>query len=175
MALLPALIALSTVGVFLGIALFAIVLLKAADGTLRYSLHKTATELLFLPMDSALRSSVKGVIDLVGGSAAKALASVGILLLVTTSEPKLSVAIVLLVVALAWILAALELRRSYLDVFRRTLSRGSVEIRMDFPELDLGSLESLTRVLSDSDELAVMAAMELAAPTGPPVALSMTQ
>ena len=49
LALLPAMVALSTLGVFAGMALFAIVLLKAVDGTLRYSLHKTATELLFLP------------------------------------------------------------------------------------------------------------------------------
>ncbi len=161
LALLPILIALSTVGVFLGIALFAIVLLKAADGTLRYSLHKTAMELLFLPMDSGLRASVKGVIDLVGGSAAKALASVAILVLIATPEPRLAIAVILVALALVWALAALELRQPYLDVFRRTLSRGSIETRIDYPELDVASLESLIRALSDRDEHAVMAAMEL--------------
>jgi AAA family ATP:ADP antiporter len=161
LALLPVLIALSTAGVLVGATLSAIILLKAADGTLRYSLHKTAVELLYLPMDSRLRASVKGVIDLVGGSGAKALASVAILLLVQAPAPDLAIASCLLALAVFWAISALELRASYLDVFRRTLKRGAIEIRMDYPELDIASLETLIRALSDSDERAVIAAMEL--------------
>ncbi len=161
LALLPIFIAVSTLGVLAGVALFAIVLLKAADGTLRYSLHKTATELLYLPMDSGLRASVKGVIDIVGGSTAKALASIAILLLVATPEPRLAIAVGLLLLSAVWAVSALKLRQSYLDVFRDTLSRDSIETRVEHPELDVSSLESLIRALSDRDERAVIAAMEL--------------
>ena len=161
LALLPGLIAIATLGVFAGVALFAIVLLKATDGTLRYSLHKTATELLYLPMDSALRTSVKGVIDLVGGNVAKALASVAILLLVTAPEPRLVIALSLLMLSVIWAVAALKLRQPYLDVFRTTLSRDAIDTHIEYPELDVASVETLIRALSDRDPRAVIAAMDV--------------
>lgn len=142
-------------------ALAAIVVLKAADGTLRYSLHKTASELLYLPMDSRLRSSVKGVIELVGGSAAKAAASLLILGLVTMPEPRAWIAAALVAFAATWAIAAWRLREPYLDVFRRTLREGSIETRIDYPDMDIASLESLIRALSHRDERAVLASLDL--------------
>lgn len=159
--LLPALLAVASFGVLLGAALVSVIVLKTADGTLRHSLHKTATEILFLPMDSSLRGSVKGVIDLVANSAAKALASVAILALTALAHPRPAIAGLLLLFALTWGLSALRLRGPYLDVFRRTLRLGSIETRIDFPELDLDSAGSLIRALSDRDERVVLAAMEL--------------
>jgi len=88
LAVLPALIGIATLGVFAGIAFVGVIVLKASDGMLRYSLHKTASELLFLPMESSLRAAVKGVIDLVGDSTAKAFASIAILGLVRLPEPR---------------------------------------------------------------------------------------
>ena len=66
LAVLPALVALGGLGVLAGGAVIASVFLKTADGTLRYSLHRTASELLYLPMSSRLRASAKGAIDIVG-------------------------------------------------------------------------------------------------------------
>lgn len=161
LAVLPALIALATVGVFAGLAFLAIILLKASDGMLRYSLHKTASELLYLPMESGLRSAVKGVIDLAGDSMAKALASVAILGLVALPQPRLAVALAVLLMAGLWSAAALRLRRPYLDVFRKTLQEGAIDLRIEFPELDIDSAESLIQALSDPDERVVIAAMDL--------------
>ena len=161
LAVLPAAIALAGLGALAGAALVPIIALKAADGTLRHSLHKTATELLFLPMESRLRNEVKGFIDLVGSNAAKAGASVLILGLVGLAEPRTWVALALVLTAIAWAVAALRLRGPYLDVFRRTLAEGTIETRIDYPEMDLASLESLIRALGDRDERAVLASLDL--------------
>ena len=66
-------------GVAVGGGLAAALLLKGADGTLRHSLHRTGTELLFLPIPDALRARVKPVIDVFGQRGGQAIASVFIL------------------------------------------------------------------------------------------------
>ncbi len=161
LAVLPAAVGLAGIGVLVGGALAATIFLKTADGTLRYSLHKTTTELLFLPMSSRLRNAVKGVIDIVGQAAAKAIGSVIILFLVVWPEPRLLVASVLVMFAGVWLIAALRLRHAYLDNFRDSLSEGLIETAIEYPELDLVSAGSLIRAISDPDERRAMAAMRL--------------
>ncbi|MEE8165479.1 MAG: Npt1/Npt2 family nucleotide transporter, partial [Myxococcota bacterium] len=161
LAVLPALIACGALGVLVGGALVACVFLKTADGTLRYSLHRTASELLYLPMSARLRSSVKGAIDIVGQTAAKAFASVLILGLAMWPESRSFVAAAVVIAASTWFVSALRLRHSYLDVFRKTLSEGLIETSIDHPELDLQSAASLIGALSDADERRVIAAMRI--------------
>ena len=158
---LPILIALAGFGVLAGAALVSIVFLKLSDGTLRYSLHRTSLELLYLPMSPALRASVKGAIDIVGQSGAKALASVLILGLVLAPHARPVIAAAVVLSATVWIVIALRLRQTYLDVFRQTLSDGAIETMIDHPELDLESAGSLVRALSDPDERRALAAMQL--------------
>ncbi len=161
LSVLPSAIAVAAIGVLAGGALVAVVFLKLCDGTLRYSLHKTASELLYLPMSSRLRSAIKGAVDIVGQTLAKALASFLLLGLVLLPDPQGAVAVAVLVAAAIWVIASLMLRRSYLDVFRRTLREGTIETAIEHPELDLDSVGSLLRVLSDSDPRHVVAAMRI--------------
>jgi len=161
LSVLPALIGLAAVGTLAGGALVAVIFLKTCDGTLRYSLHKTASELLYLPMSSSLRSAIKGAVDIVGLTLAKALASVLLLGLVLLPAPRVAVAVAVLVAAMLWGISSLMLRRSYLDVFRRTLREGTIETAIEHPELDLDSVGSLIRALSDPDDRHVIAAMRI--------------
>ena len=163
---LPSLIGLAAIGSLLGGALGATIFLKLADGTLRYSLHKTATELLYLPMSSSLRLSVKTAIDLVGQSGAKALASLLVLGLVLIPESRTVIAAGVAISAGVWILLGLRLRHWYLNVFRDTLGEGTIQTVLDHPELDLESAGSLIRALSDPDEQRAMAAMRLLSERG---------
>jgi AAA family ATP:ADP antiporter len=161
LAVLPGLIIPAAVGVVLVGGLIPILLLKAADGALRYSLQKTASELLYLPLASGIRESVKTFVDLAGQHGAKAMASIAILLIVPIPDHDLWIAIATVVLGGIWLFLAIEIRDAYLDVFRQTLSEGSIETRIDYPALDLASLESLIRTLSHPDERRVIAAMEL--------------
>lgn len=161
LSVLPGLIAFAAVGTLAGGALLSVIFLKLCDGTLRYSLHKTASELLYLPMSSRLRSAIKGAVDIVGQTFAKALASFLLLGLVLLPDPQAAVAVAVLVSSLIWVLSSMLLRRSYLDVFRRTLREGTIETEIEHPELDLDSVGSLIRALSDPDDRHVVAAMRI--------------
>ncbi len=161
LAVLPALIALAGFGVLAGGALAATVFLKLSDGTLRYSLHKTASELLYLPMSSSQRASVKSTLDIVGQTTAKAGASILILVLVLLPDARMVVAGAVVIAALVWLALALRLRTAYLDVFRQTLTEGMIETSIDHPELDLESAGSLIRALSGNDVRRVMASLRI--------------
>ena len=57
--------------------------------------------------------------------------------------------------------AAVRLREPYLDVFRESLNEGAIKTRLEIPELDMASLETLIRALSHPDERHVIAALDL--------------
>ena len=161
MAILPGLVCLAAVGILLGGALLPVLFLKFSDGTLRYSVQKTASELLYLPMPAELRRRIKGTIDIMGLRGASAISSGLILLALAIGPSTLLIAGMVLLLGVAWIALALELRGAYLDVFREALREGTIETRIDVPELDLASLETLIRALNHSDDRHVLAALDL--------------
>ena len=67
----------------------------------------------------------------------------------------------IVVLSALWVYAALRLREPYLDVFRESLNEGAIETRIEIPELDMASLETLIRALSHPDERHVVAALDL--------------
>ncbi len=163
---LPAFVFLGAAGVALGGGLMAALLLKGADGTLRYSFHRTGTELLFVPLSDALRSRAKPVIDVVGQRGGQAVASLLILAEITQHRGSVVLAMAAGALALLWIGWTAELRGLYLNLFRSALRTGSMRGRPDLPALDLGSLETLIRALNSGDDGEVTGAMELLAEEG---------
>lgn len=169
---MPVLLALGAGSAILGAGLFAnaagyaIFGLRGADGALRYSLHKTTTELLFVPIADSVRSRAKPIIDLVGQRGGQALISVVLLAvatLVTKEAVGLVVAAGIFALALAWTALAWSIRPRYLDVFRETLRRGRVELSSDVPELDMSALEALIAALSSRRDAEVLGALDLLA------------
>jgi AAA family ATP:ADP antiporter len=161
LAVLPALLALGGVGLALGGALAAAVLVKGADGALRYSLHRTSTELLFVPLADEARRRMKAVIDVLGQRAGQAVASVAILLMGALVLPRWMVAAGLSLLAIAWGAGALGLRRHYLDLFRRHLREGRLSHLTEFPGLDVASLETLVAALDSQNDAEVLAALDV--------------
>jgi AAA family ATP:ADP antiporter len=134
--------------------------IKGADGSLRYSLHRTATELLYVPLSEQARHRIKGFLDVVGQRGGQALASVAILSVAAFALPTWIVAAALIVLAALWASCAVAVRAPYLDLFRNRLSKGRTDPLAEFPELDVASLETIIASLdSDRDEL-VIAALE---------------
>ncbi|MGE0787817.1 MAG: hypothetical protein AB7S26_19235 [Sandaracinaceae bacterium] len=161
LTVLPILFAAGAVGVLLTGGLAMAALLRGADGALRHSLNRSAFELLFLPLEKAVRDRYKASIEALGqrgGQAAGSLAILGVMALGVTSR-QLSIGVIVL--AALWIIAALMLRDRYLDLFRSNLRRGTVETRVEVPELDLGSLESLMTSLNSPRDEEVLASLDV--------------
>lgn len=163
LSILPVLVILGSVGVVVTGGLIAAVLLKAVDGALRHSLQKTATEVLYVPVSSEIRSRVKGIIDIMGQRGGQALGSVLILVVVAIGNTKLILALVILALAVAWIRIAMSLKIHYLNLFRENLNEVTLRTQYDFPELDLESLESLITSLNSPNDNEVIASLDILA------------
>jgi HEAT repeat protein len=158
---LPGFIFLGAAGVALGGGLVLALLLKGADGTLRSSLHRTGTELLFVPLPDGLRARAKPLIDVVGQRGGQALASLLILAEISQGRGNTVIAGAAAALSILWVAWTAEMRGRYLDLFRSALREGSMRGRVDLQALDLGSLEALFAALNSRDDHEVVGAMEL--------------
>lgn len=139
----------------------SVLCLRGIDGALRWSFHKTATEMLYVPMSPRLRRAVKTMSDIVAHRGGQALGSFLILVWLAFAGTERTMGPVVIACAAAWVYLAISLRAPYLDLFRETLSRGYIETRLEFPDLDMASLETLIAALSNDDDHKVLAAMDL--------------
>jgi AAA family ATP:ADP antiporter len=166
LAFLPALVLGASVWFAAGGALLAAVLVKVFDGTLRHSLHRTATEVLSVPLPSDWRRRVKAVVDVVGQRGGQAVASLAFLAVTAAGIHDAVLGTLLAALCVLWIVLAVGMKQRYFDLFRSALEEGAVRTRMDFPDLDLASLETLIGALSSPDEAEVIAALDLLAQKG---------
>ncbi|HMJ11307.1 MAG TPA: hypothetical protein VK524_07850, partial [Polyangiaceae bacterium] len=166
LAVLPLFLITSATGLLFGGGLVFALLLKGGDGALRHSLHRTVTELLFVPMSNRLRSSAKTLLDVVAQRGGQALASLAILAgLALGTGNQFFVALLMLVAAL-WMFTAYDLREHYLNLFRQTLRESAALPHARFPGLDLGSLESVIAALNSRNDAEVRAALQILAGDG---------
>ena len=164
--MLPALFFLGASGLALGGGLAAALLLKGTDGALRNSVHRTGTELLFVPLAPGVRSRAKPLVDIVGQRGGQAIASVLILSESVLRRGDVVLAAAAAATALVWIGLVSELKALYLDVFRVALREGTLRPALDLPPVDLASLETLIGALNSADDHEVLAAIDLLAAEG---------
>lgn len=161
----PALMLAAAAGVLAsGGKIVAAVVMKALDGGLRYSIHKTSTELLLVPVPDGVRERIKPIVDLIGSRGGQAVASIGILALVAVSAVQAeTLGALVLALAVMWVALVITIRALYLDVFRETLRSGGLSGKGELPELDLGALETLFAGLNSNRDADVIASLELLA------------
>jgi hypothetical protein len=133
---------------------------------LRNSVHKTGSELLYLPLKDSVRARAKPLIDIVGQRGGQALASLLILSENVLARGDVVLAGASAAVSLVWIAWVSDLKALYLDVFRAALREGTLRGAVDLPPVDLVSLETLFAALNSADDHEVRAAMDLLAEEG---------
>ena len=147
-----------------GGAILASVVLKGLDGALRYSVHKTSTELLLVPVPDLIRERIKPIVDLVGSRGGQAFASIAILGLVALgAASSVTLGAIVFALAVLWVSLVVTIRKAYLDVFRETLRMGGLSGKAELPELDLGALETLFAGLNSNRDIDVISSLELLA------------
>lgn len=166
LAVLPFLLVGGAVAVAATGGLAAALVIKATDGSLKHSLHRTASELLFVPMSGTLRSRVKGLIDVMGQRGGQALASILILAFTAFGAGPEAFGVVLAVLCTFWLIGAVDTRRHHMNVFRQALENDLVKTRIEFPELDLDTFESLISRLNSDRDAEVLAVLEILAKQG---------
>jgi AAA family ATP:ADP antiporter len=166
LAVLPLLLVATGIGMIATGGLVAALAIKGADGALRYSLHRTASELAFLPLGDDARRRTKSFTDVVGQRGGQAVASLAILGLTAAAAPRWVLAVVLVGLAAIWLWTAIALRAPYLDLFRSRLR--DRRAHRDDLGLDVASLETLVRALDSENDQEVLAALEVLEREGKP-------
>src|SRR2546428_2862135 len=145
---LPASLLVSSAGVFFSTGLVTGSILRGSHYILRYSLDRSATELLYLPVAPEVKSQVKSFIDTFVWRCADGMA--GLLLLLFANVLKFSpgkVSLVNMVILCGWIAVAYAVRREYLNVLRQAIERRT----LDPERTAAGVLDSTTtEVLAES-------------------------
>jgi HEAT repeat protein len=165
LTVLPILLVATATGFALTGALIAILALKLADGGLRHSLHRVASEILYLPVPALVRDGWKPIADAIshrGGQAVAALLSIAVVAAGGAQWLALAVA----VLAIGWLATIASVRRAYIAQFRDTLRAGDIERDVPVPALDADSTALLTETLASPDEVEALAALELLARGG---------
>ena len=158
---MPSLLLIGGVASFVtGGALLPVLAMRMVDGGLRHSLNRVATELLYLPMQTKVRERAKGLIDTVLSRSVQAVTAAVLFGLATRASPRVLAGIVL-VLCVTWTLVAAGLRRPYLDLFRRALSRGTLELGVEATEIDVNAAEALVEAMASPEPVVVIAALDV--------------
>ena len=129
--IMPVSIALASIASLVAPGVVSTSAARLTEAATRYSFNKTGMELLYLPLPLALRNRTKAFVDVFVDRFARGLG--GIILVVLTSVlalPVKFVAVVVMVLSIAWILLSVYAKKEYINTVRN---------RLDSRRLDLES------------------------------------
>lgn len=158
--LLPFGLAAGGVGIALTGALLPAILTKAVDGSVRFSVHRTAAELLLVPLEEGPRTVAKSFMDVLGQRGAQMIGSFVILAGVAIDLPWRWLAVLLALTATGAAVGAVLLRREYAQIFKDALSSGRRHLA-GLSELDMASLESLLASLDSESDAEIVSALQI--------------
>ncbi|AZQ42879.1 Npt1/Npt2 family nucleotide transporter [Nonlabens ponticola] len=145
--------------------LWIVVVMKGLDGSLKQSLHKSAVELLALPIPSDVKNKTKTFIDVVVDSLATGLAGLILIFIIRAFDlapAYITVLIILLVVA--WVIMIIKVRDAYFGTFKEQIitreqikleKRSNTRIRNNMRVIfESGGVEDIMYMLARVPELA---------------------
>ena len=163
---LPVSMALGAFGVLLIAGLYGGIAVKVGDIGFRHSIHKSAVEVLFLPIPSYLKKRSKVFLDTTVDNLATGLGAVLVLILaegIGLSYRQLS--FLSLVLIAVWVWNLLQVRDAYVDAFRLALDRREI-LADDFRvQLDSAVVKTLLQGLRSSNPRQIAYALSLLATT----------
>jgi ATP:ADP antiporter, AAA family len=139
------------------------VVLKGSDQVLRYSVDKSTTELLFLPIPGRVKLQVKWFIDTVVWRLGDGLSGLIVLIFATLLHlPARQISWVVLLLVSCWMLAVSVARRQYVATLRESISQHRLDLEQSgAPVLDRSTTDLLTSNLSANDPKEILYALSL--------------
>jgi len=122
---------------FVSSALWAAVLARGSDQGFRHSVDRASMELLYMPVQPAVRARVKSFLDMVTGRVGDGFASILLLGVVTMWGGGKAVVLTAAVILMVWLAALWRLREEYVTTLRGTIERkdlGSEELIRNLAE-----------------------------------------
>ena len=160
---LPATVFLGSAGVLAFGTLGSVVVLKGFDQVQRYSLDKSAVELLYLPLSARIKIQVKWFIDTVVWRLGDGLSGLAVLIFATTlhMQARQISGIVMLLIG-CWLVAVAVAKRQYVATLKESISQHRVDVEQtSMAVLDRSTAELLATNLSASDPKDILYALSL--------------
>jgi ATP:ADP antiporter, AAA family len=160
---LPVIVILGSTGLLALGTLGAAVALKGSDQIFRYSLDKSTTELLYLPIATRLKLQVKWFIDTVVWRLGDGLSGLIVLIFATWLHlPARQISWIVLLLVSGWLVAVSVARRQYVSTLKEGIFRHRVDVEQTTtPVLDRTTADLLATNLSDSDPKDILYALAL--------------
>ena len=161
--MLPLTVWLGSAGLLIFGTLSAVVALKAGDQVQRYSLDKSTTELLYLPLPSRIKLQVKWFIDTVIWRLGDGLSGLVVLIFATTlGWPARQISWIALLFVSGWLVAVAVARRQYVATLKESIAQHRVDVEhASHSVLDRSTAELLATNLSASDPKEILYALSL--------------
>jgi hypothetical protein len=166
LTVLPVIVTVTALGFVVTGAALAVFALKLGDAGLRYSLHRVASEILFLPLAAGVRDTTKPAIDVIGQRGGQALAALVALAATSLGATTWVLGVLTAAAGAGWLVAVCISRAAYIEQFRDTLAAGDIQRDVRVPPLDADSVALLTEALASPDEAEALAALDLLARRG---------
>jgi ATP:ADP antiporter, AAA family len=160
---LPVTVFLGSTGLLALGTLGAAVALKGSDQIFRYSLDKSTTELLYLPIATRVKLQVKWFIDTVIWRLGDGLSGLIVLIFATWLHlPARQISWIVLLLVSGWLLAVSVARRQYVSTLKEGISQHRVDVEQTTtPVLDRSTADLLATNLSESDPKDILYALAL--------------
>src|SRR5713101_6723015 len=160
---LPVTVLLGSTGLAAFGTLGAAVALKGCDQVLRYSLDKSTTELLYLPLSARIKLQVKWFIDTVIWRLGDGLAGLTVLIFATSLHlPARQISWIALLLVGGWLVAVSVVRRQYVATLKESIGQHRVDVEQTSTAvLDRSTAEVLAINLSASDPKDILYALSL--------------
>jgi AAA family ATP:ADP antiporter len=160
---LPFTVLMGSAGLLILGTLGAATALKGCDQVLRYSIDKSTTELLYLPLPAWVKIHVKWFIDTVIWRLGDGLAGLTVLIFATTLHlPARQLSWIALLLAGSWLVAVSIARRQYVATLKESISQHRVDAELASTSvLDRSTAELLANGLSASDPKDILYALSL--------------
>lgn len=163
LTLLPVTILLGSAGLLIFGTLSAAVALRGCDQVLRYSIDRSTTELLYLPIPGRIKIQVKWFIDTVIWRLGDGTAGLAVLIFATfLGLPARQLSWVAILLVGAWIIAVMIARREYVVTLKQNISQHKIEAEQIDPlVLDRSTADLLTTNISASSPKDILYALDL--------------
>ncbi|MGD0791962.1 MAG: Npt1/Npt2 family nucleotide transporter [Terriglobales bacterium] len=160
---LPVTVLLGSTGLLVLGTLGAALALKGCDQVLRYSIDKSTTELLYLPLPARVKLQVKWFIDTVIWRLGDGLAGLTVLIFATSLHlPARQISWIALLLIGGWLVAVSVARRQYVATLKESIGQHRVDVEQTSTAvLDRSTADLLATNLSASDPSDILYALSL--------------
>jgi AAA family ATP:ADP antiporter len=160
---LPISVMIGSAGLLIWGTLLSAIVLKGSDQVLRYSLDKSAVELLYLPLPHSLKLRAKWFIDTVIWRLGDGLAGVTVLIFATYLKmPARQVTWIALLLIVAWLVSVSVTGKQYIAALKESISQHRLNAdQVSAMALDRSTADLLTSKILVSDPGEILYALSL--------------